>query len=118
MTDQASLFDVVDPVAHARSSDPETSKKAARAFKPGTQYAKLILAAGEKHHATSHELGDIAGLRIGIASYWKRVSDLVNMGDLKVTGERICAISGHECQTYALTHQGIWKLSELLKGAK
>lgn len=113
MDNQPSLFDEINPNKQARTCDPATSKKAAQALKPGTQFAKLVQACAYYPNRTAHELGELAGLRQGVASYWKRVSDLVEMGDFKVTGTKICTISGHECQTYALTHQGIWKSSEL-----
>lgn len=115
MDNQLLLFDNIDPNKQARSNDPKTSKKAAQRLKPGTQFAKLVRACAFCPNTTAHELGEIAGLRQGVASYWKRVSDLVDMGDFKVTGTKICTISGHECQTYALTHQGIWKASQLAK---
>lgn len=103
------LFDNLDPQpkTRVRASDPLTAKAAAKKVKAGSQYEALILAARYHESFTAHELGKRAGLNNGVASYWKRISELVNLEFLRITGTRICTISKHEVQTYALTQPGL-----------
>lgn len=113
--DDPTLFDEPAPNTRARTTDPETSKKAAKTIKAGSQYERLIAAADYHEAYTAHELGHRSRLNEGVASYWKRISELVAMGYLRIGETRICSISKHEVQTYRLTGLGLQTWSKLVK---
>lgn len=100
------------PVAHARTTDPSTSARAAESvsYRAGTAKARLL---AEYRKAGSGGLtDDEAGLRAGLASgAWKRCSDLRADGAIVPIGEtmgrhgtpvRVCAVEGgaHEDTSY------------------
>lgn len=107
---------------HARSSDPDTSHKAARsvALRADGQKAKLLKAFGSVNNPMNAEeawmLTDINSR----ACWWHRVSDLAKDGFIsvvKVNGvnyERK-ASSGEWCQAYVITENGKAKLAELAR---
>lgn len=62
---------------NARTTDPQTSKDAAKRVKP-TPYMMLMLAQFAKKSMTSEEAAEAANLLN--TGYWKRTSDLFNAG--------------------------------------
>lgn len=103
------LFDNLDPApkTRVRANDPMTAKAAAKKVKAGSQYEALILAARYHESFTAHELGQRAGLNPVFGGAHKRIPELVSLEFLRLTGTRICTVSGHESQTYALTQPGL-----------
>ena len=80
--------------ANARSSDPQTSKAAARSVDPRGQLGILsrAYAAAGARGLTDEE----AALTTGLASAWKRCSDLRRLGFIVATGETRTGSSGRE----------------------
>ena len=80
--------------ANARQSDPPTSKAAARSLDPRGQLGILSRAyeAAGPRGMTDEE----AALTTGLASAWKRCSDLRRLGFIVATGETRTGSSGRE----------------------
>lgn len=80
--------------ANARSSDPQTSKAAARSLDPRGQLGILSRAyeAAGPRGMTDEE----AALTTGLASAWKRCSDLRRLGWIKTNGATRVGSSGRD----------------------
>lgn len=80
--------------ANARQSDPQTSKAAARSLDPRGQLGILSRAyeAAGPRGMTDEE----AALTTGLASAWKRCSDLRRLGFIVATGETRTGSSGRD----------------------
>lgn len=106
-TQVTTLFDV-----HARSTDPETSKGAARLLggKAGTMRHRLLLTYDMDARAWGFGLiAEEAALRCGYTAAdgaWKRVSDLLNAGLLEDTGRTRPGSSGRQQRVLRITEKG------------
>ena len=57
---------------------------------------------------TSYEAGKATGLAdIPDCCYWKRVSELAQLGDIELTGEQRLAATGEERNVYRITTAGM-----------
>ncbi len=76
----------------ARTSDPETSKRAARSLETNGQLESLevIFREAGSQGLTAEEAGD----RAGFDGAWKRCSDLLRLGVIVPTGRTRTARSG------------------------
>jgi len=110
------LFDV-----HARSTDPETSKAAARLLggKAGTMRRRLLDYYGivgsvrpsdTRWGATAEEATEDCGYTAADGA-WKRVSDLLNAGLLEDTGRTRAGSSGRQQRVLRITEKGRAALS-------
>lgn len=84
----------------ARSSDPETSKRAARSLETNGQLEALeaIFREAGSHGMTAEEAGD----RAGFDGAWKRCSDLLRLGVIVPTGKTRTARSGRAQRVLAI----------------
>jgi len=68
-------------LSKARTTDPETSKEAARLLRTGNSHAFMLLREFAKKSMTAEQAGIQAGL--DTTGYWKRVSDLKRAGFIR-----------------------------------
>lgn len=95
-----------DAPGGARTSDPDTSKRAAKRHvgKSGTQRHSIYMAienAGERGMTS-----DEAVRATGIEGGWKRISELHDWGFIAVAGERTALRSDNMVQVYVSTIAG------------
>jgi hypothetical protein len=110
MTKQPTLF--AEPTA--RTTDPETSHKAAASarLRAGSHRAQILAAftAPETMATgrTSWEVGHASGLanKPG-CSYWTRVSELARSGLIEFTGETRTVDTGEQQRVYRITPAGL-----------
>ena len=94
----------------ARSSDPETSKKAAKeiARKLKDDLKEAYLALKEIKQGTAREIANTVLTRNGWEgegtheNYRRRCSDLKMLGLFRVSGKRPCSVTGKTCQVFEL----------------
>jgi hypothetical protein len=101
----------------ARSDDPITSHKSAndisRAFRSGSQRHQ-ILNAYVLGDFTDEQIGEITGLiKNRSCCYWKRCSELRQMGYIKDTGRTTLSSANMEVMICEITESGHNKLKEL-----
>ncbi|MGV0949387.1 MAG: hypothetical protein ACOYB3_01855 [Azonexus sp.] len=92
----------------ARTTDPETSRKAAALLgtTAGT-HRGMLLRAFAVEPLTAEEAASRAGLLVGTAgNYTKRVSDLTNAGYIAPTGQTRTGTSGRAARVLAITDAG------------
>ena len=87
----------------ARSSDPSTSKEAAAHIAPklGKLQESVLLMIAALPGLTVKETADAFGMeerQIG-----RRVSELLKMGKIKVSGSRECEITGRKARTFKVS---------------
>lgn len=111
MTETPTLFDATDgfraePWQLARSQDPETSHKAARALggRAGTM-RRALLEVFRLATLTAEEAAAEAGYGPADGA-WKRVSDLTNLGLLEWTGLTRVGSRGREQRVLRITTAG------------
>jgi len=109
-----------EPRALARSSDPETSKQAAAAAerRAPSQRDRLLnayMVAGDRG-LTDEEAGVSAGL--SGSGYWKRCSDLRNLGMIAPLGLQRQVSSGLMAQVCVITPEGWRRMDELSRRAR
>ena len=107
-----------DPLQAARTSDPPTSKRAAKMNSKGrlSQANKLLLVFDEalpvNHSGIIHEIALNAFEASAIAKlpphscWWKRVSDLKSQGLIQRIGTNYDTITHAERETYVITDEG------------
>jgi hypothetical protein len=110
---------VREPRALARSSDPDTSRQAAAAAerRAPSQRDRLLSAymtAGDRG-LTDEEAGVSAGL--SGSGYWKRCSDLRNLGLIVPLGPLRQVSSGLMAQVCVITPEGWRRMDELSRRA-
>jgi hypothetical protein len=120
---QTALEAARQPVSRARSTDPETSHRAAAAptnlGRWNGQRHRLLQAYEDAHNGyhptddlTDEEAGAIAGLAFTRACYWKRCGELRQLGYIEPTGERV-SNSGNAVMTCSLTARGRAALDDI-----
>lgn len=92
---------------HARNSDPETSKKAAKLGRRGTQRWKIANAFRVMYPEDLNwdQAATIAGVDAK-SSPWRRVTELAEAGFIVVSGTSTTS-SGAEAQAYRMTQKGL-----------
>lgn len=114
-------FDLFSDAALARSSDPATSKEAAKAMRirGASQKAELLRAyADAEHGLTDEEAGEISGLAASGAGYWKRCSELRNAGYIRRTNETRVGSTGLAQEVCVITEVGRAALMQATKESK
>lgn len=91
--------------APARSTDPETSKAAAKTVSPTNHLGLLLRAFHDHEHISDREAISVADLR-HTASPWKRCSELRSAGLIEVTGTTEDPTTHRMVQVHALTPAG------------
>lgn len=93
----------------ARTSDPETSKKAEAQVRPrrGSQAMRLLQVYAELGPLTD----EVATQKAGLVNGWKRCSDLRNAGYIKPTGQLSTSSMGAQVQVCAITDLGRSRLA-------
>jgi hypothetical protein len=112
---QLSLFNELDvPVIHmSRRDDPPTSKGAAQIVKTNAKTQRFQLLKAYFDHRlfsalTDDQAAEFCGLRTIISnSWWKRCSELRNLGLIKQVGTAISPFTGVERMTCEITNEGI-----------
>lgn len=108
--------EVIAPTAMVRTTDPDTSRKAAKNVKVrvGSQQWQLLDAYSKRVDMTADE----AGIATGLANkpgccYWHRVSDLLKHGYIENTGAQRVARSGELQRVNRITDKGraTWRLT-------
>jgi hypothetical protein len=92
-----------------RNSDPKTSRQAAEntVIKRGSQRFRLLVWYNERLMGlTSEEAGELSGLAQKGAGYWKRISELRNMGYIQDTGQTRMAKTGNQQIVCQITRAG------------
>jgi hypothetical protein len=103
---QIPLFGDLEPRAHARTADPDTSHAAAhRLSNKQTMLRNLLTVLGSRGPSTSDELVTGCGYTAESGA-WKRVSDLVRLGYAEDTDERRPGRSGREQVVRRITERG------------
>jgi len=106
-----------NPGPSVRTSDPETSRDAARSvgLRRGSQREKILSVFVHNFPTdglSSFDAGRISGLaaRPGCC-YWKRVSELAQMGHIAPVGRKRNPETGEDQTTYRVTALGVeqWK---------
>lgn len=105
MTEEPDLF-TVDPVTHARSSDPGTSHAAAHALTDKQTMLRTLLRAYRDHGPMHADGATRAAGYTAQDGAWKRVSDLKGMGYIEHTGQTRPGASGRQQQVCAITDEG------------
>jgi len=96
---------------NARTSDPETSHRAAKSvkFRASSQQARLLVAydCASLRGLTDQEAGEMTGLinQPG-CGYWKRCSDLRRAGYIVPTGETRTSSAGEQQRVCVITLLG------------
>ena len=101
----------LDPRAHARRTDPDTSHAAAAQLSAKDHMMRRLLAA---YLAAGDLSTDEAVSRAGYTARdgaWKRVSDLAGLGYLIETGERRTGSSGRKQLVRRITDAGVIALA-------
>ena len=114
-----SLFDSPMPFA-SRRTDPTTSRlgEASLRFRRGTHHHKIMQAFTASQSLSnglnSWEAGKLSGLaEIPSCGYWKRVSELAQLGALEPTGKTRPGASGEAQTVYRATGLGLAYLKTL-----
>ena len=109
-----SYREVIAPTAMVRTTDPDTSRKAAKnaQVRVGSQQWQLLQAYGKNVDMTADEAGIVTGLanKPGCC-YWHRVSDLLKHGYIETTGTQRVARSGELQRVNRITDAGRAKLA-------
>ena len=109
-----SYREVIAPTAMVRTTDPDTSRKAAKnaQVRVGSQQWQLLQAYGKNVDMTADEAGMVTGLanKPGCC-YWHRVSDLLKHGYIETTGTQRVARSGELQRVNRITDAGRAKLA-------
>jgi hypothetical protein len=108
---------ILENWSSARSSDPITSHKSAnnisRSIRAGSQRHQ-ILNAYFLGDFTDEQVGEITGLiKNRSCCYWKRCSELRQMGYIKDTGRTTLSSANMEVMICEITELGCSKLKEL-----
>lgn len=114
-----SLFDATDPRKGARRSDPSTSHEGAEAvrWRAGNHKALLLDAYRYKKMPLSdREAWQHSSLRDRVACcWWKRCSELRELGMIEVVSTTICTATGSRVQRCVITDKGQRALAELTR---
>jgi hypothetical protein len=106
-----------DLFSWARNNDPETSKMVGKDKKVqlrwGSQRASLLIQYID-NDLSDEEAGDASGLRSNRSCcYWKRCSELRQMGLIEDTGEVKVSEAGQKVQVCRITELGKQKINEI-----
>lgn len=112
---QPSLFDTavmptLEPRTHARRSDPDTSRAAARELSDRATMMRRLLRAYAVRPMTAEEAASACGYTAESGA-WKRVSDLALHGFIEDTGARRPGHSGRAQMVRQITLEGVRALS-------
>jgi hypothetical protein len=111
----------MNDIPWARSTDPETSKKVGKSkitqYRWGSQRQILLSAyVNVENGLTANEAGDITGLSsIRGNNYWKRCSELLQMGHIQDKGITRKSQSGEDQRVCTITEDGLEYLSLIKK---
>jgi hypothetical protein len=114
-------FDLFSDAALARSSDPQTSKDAAKAMRIRSASQKAALLREYADPAifnaglTDEEAGRLSGLDRQGAGYWKRCSELRKAGYIVKTGDVRQGSTGMAQDVCVITQAGLAALSQATK---
>lgn len=114
--DEPTLFDHVQPTAHARHDDPQTSHQAAVAAR--TPRARSIMTtllrvfASRAQGLTADEVTIIASMELG-SGVWKRCSDLKRQGWVEPNGLTRRGASGRAQDVLVITDAGRAVLADM-----
>ncbi len=95
----------IDPVTHARTSDPGTSHEAAAKLSDKQTMMRTLLATYRETNWTAEEASFVAGYSAEDGA-WKRVSDLKRAGWIEPTGATRPGSSGRQQQVCRITDKG------------
>lgn len=111
-------FNLFSDAALARSSDPQTSKDAAKAMRirSASQKAALLREYADSDGLTDEEAGMLSGLAHQKAGYWKRCSELRKAGYIVKTGDVRQGSTGMAQDVCVITQAGRAALSQANKG--
>lgn len=114
-----SLFDAIDPRKGARRSDPATSHEGASAVRWRAGNHKVLLLDAYRHSGmplSDREAWQHSALRNKVAScWWKRCSELRDLGMIEVVGTTVCPATDSRVQTCEITALGIRTLAEVCR---
>lgn len=111
------LFEQIDPRRGARRSDPETSHDGAEAVRWRSGNHKIAILNAYRHTGkplSDREAWQNSALRDKHSCcWWKRCSELRDLGMIEVVSTTVCQATGSRVQRCAITDKGRLALSQI-----